>query len=148
MKRSALLLFGLLASLTVQAQIYQYKDAAGKTVYSDQPPIGGGMKAKTVSGETPANSANPVQKSTADRELDFKKRQQEQKEAADKSQKEAADKAARAEDCANARRQLQILESGERVSSRDDKGERVFMEDSQRTAEITRTRKYISDSCK
>lgn len=148
MKRSVLLLLGLLASLAAQAQIYQYKDAAGKTVYSDQPPVGGTTKARTVAGETPAGNGSAAPKSTADRELDFKKRQQEQKEAANKSQKEAADKAARKEDCAKAQRQLQVFESGERVASRDEKGERFFLSDDQRAAELERTRKFVAEACR
>lgn len=148
MKRSALLLLGLLASLAAQAQIYQYKDAAGKTVYSDQPPVGGVSKARTLAGETPAGNSSAAPKTTADRELDFKKRQQEQKEAADKSQKEAANAATRKEDCAKAQRQLQVFESGERVTSRDEKGERYFLDDDQRAAELARIRKYVAESCK
>lgn len=153
----ASLLVALVASVPAQAQIYQYKDASGKTVISDRPPPGGPAKARTLATEAPAASTGAegaqaekaaAPKSIADRDLEFRKRQQEQKEAADKAQKEAADKAARKEDCARAQRQLQILESGERVSTRDDKGERVFMDDSQRNAEIARNRKFVADACK
>jgi hypothetical protein len=158
MKPSITLIAALLAILTAsfsaQAQIYQYKDAAGKTVISDRPPPGGTSKARTVAAEPPAESkvpsatADAAPKTAADRELEFKKRAQAQKEAADKAQREAADKAARKEDCVRARRQLEILESGERISTRDDKGERVFIEDSARAAEIERTRKFVAETCK
>ncbi len=152
--RTALLL-ALLAALPVQAQIYQYKDASGKTVISDRPPPAGTAPAKTHSAggssteSAPANgAAAAAPKPLADREMDFKKRQQEQKEAAEKAQKEQADKAGRKDDCERAQRQLQMLESGERVAVRDDKGERSFMEDNQRAAEIDRTRKFIAENCK
>lgn len=158
MKPSIALIAALLAILTAsfsaQAQIYQYKDASGKTVISDRPPPGGSGKVRTVAGEAsaeskaPSESASPAPKTTADRELEFKKRAQAQKEAADKAQKEAADKASRNEDCVTLRRQLQALESGERIGSRDDKGERTFLEDDQRAIEINRNRKLIAETCK
>lgn len=150
------LLAVLLASLPVQAQIYQYKDASGRTVISDRPPPAGKAPAKTIPGPAEsggdsapaANGAAAAPKSLADRELEFKKRQQEQKEAAEKAQKEAANKAARKDDCERAQRQLQVLESGERVVTRDAQGERVYIEDSQRAAEIDRARKFVADNCK
>ncbi|MFA7293262.1 MAG: DUF4124 domain-containing protein [Rhodocyclaceae bacterium] len=158
MKPSIALIAALLALLTAsfsaQAQIYQYKDASGKTVISDRPPPGGTSKVRTVAGEastespSTAASAASAPKTTADRELEFKKRAQAQKEANDKAQKEAADKAARKEDCERARRQLEMLESGERMTTRDEKGERVFIEDSTRAAEIDRTRKFVAETCK
>lgn len=150
------LLAALLASLPAQAEIYQYKDASGKTVISDRPPPAGKAPLRTIQdageaggGSAPAaNGAAASPKSLADREMEFKKRQKEQKEAADKAQKEAADKAARKDDCDRARRQLEIMQSGERVTTRDEKGERVFIEDAQRAAEIERARKFIAETCK
>lgn len=150
----AVLIAALLAALPAQAQIYQYKDASGKTVLSDRPPPTGGMPAKThsaggvVNGEESAKKEASAPKSLAERDLEFKKRQQEQREAADKAQKQAADKATRAEDCERARRQLQLLESGERIATRDAQGEHAFMEDDQRAAEIGRARKFIAEVCK
>jgi hypothetical protein len=43
---------------------------------------------------------------------------------------------------------LQVYESGERIATRDAQGERVYLDDSQRAAEIERTRKFIADKCK
>ena len=153
MKRYALLLATLVASLAAQAQVYQYKDASGRMVYTDQPPPGT-AKSKVLSSEAAStsgasgNSSAAAPKSAADRELEFKKRQKEQQETARKSEKEAADKAARKEDCARAQKNLQMLESGERITARDDKGERVFLDDSQRAAEADRARKAVADLCK
>lgn len=150
MKTSIALITTLLAALTtsfpVQAQIYEYKDASGKTVYTDQLPPGVSGRTRD-SGERPAASGG-TQKSVAERDVEFKKRQQEQKAAAEKNQKEAEKKSGLSQDCVNARGQLQVLESGERVASRDAQGERVYMDDSQRATEIERTRKFIADTCK
>jgi hypothetical protein len=154
MKRTALVVSCLLASLAAEAQIYQYKDASGRTVYSDQPPPGGSVKGKVVSGESAASApsapakAGDAPKTAADHELEFRKRQKEQQEAAAKSDKEAADKLARKQDCERARRTLEVMESGERVATRDEKGERVFLEDSQRAAEASRARKAVAELCR
>lgn len=152
------LLAALFACLPAQAQIYQYKDAAGRTVISDRPPPAGALPAKShaagngvsTSEDPPAtDGANaPPPKTLADREMEFRKRQQAQREAAEKAQKESADKARRKEDCERAQRQLRMLESGERIALRDEKGERVFLEDMQRAAEIERTRRMIADACR
>ena len=146
-----LLAAALFLPLSAIAQIYEYKDAAGRTVYTDQPPPGQATKSRTISKEAsaPTTGAAPVApKSAADRELDFKKRMASQQEAAGKSQQEAADNAARKEGCERARKNLQVFESGERVATRDDKGERVFLDDNQRAAEAERARKSVNDLCK
>lgn len=147
MKRSALLIPCLLASLVAEAQVYQYKDAAGRTVYSDIPPPGG-TPTRTISKDPAPAGGSAAQQSIADKELEFRKRQQAQKEAAQKSEKETADAANRKEDCVRAQRNLQTLESGQRISSMDEKGERTFMDDTQRTAEIERARKMVTDLCR
>ena len=145
-------LASLLASFGVSAQIYEYKDASGRTVYTDHPPTGAAVKSRTVSKDAasepaPATAA-PVPKSAVDREMEFKKRQKEAQEQSAKSEKEAADKAARAEACKGARQHLQLLESGERLATRDSAGERVFIDDDQRAKDIERTRKQVSELCR
>ncbi len=154
MKTRLPLALALLLPLCATAQIYEYKDAAGRTVYTDQPPVGAAVKSRTVAKESAADqgasasTAAPVPKTAVDRELEFRKRQKEAQEQSAKAEKENADKAARKDECARARLQLQSLESGERIASRDAQGERVYMDDDQRAAEIARTRKAVSDLCR
>lgn len=155
MKRTLLGFSSLLLAFAAHAQIYEYKDASGRTVYSDQPPPATVTKSRTVAkeaakdAEAPGSAKADTQpKSAADRELEFRKRQKERQEAAAKAEKEAADKAARKEDCERAKRTLQVLESGERVAVRDDKGERAFLDDNQRAAEAERARKAVAELCR
>lgn len=151
MKPSIALITALLAALTtsfsVQAQIYEYKDASGKTVYTDQLPAGVSGVTRD-SGERSGSSSSAAQKSVAERDLEFKKRQQEQKEAAAKAQKDSAKAKETKQDCVDARGQLQVFESGERIATRDAQGERVYLDDSQRASEIVRLRKLIAEACK
>ncbi len=150
MKPTIALITTLLAALTtsfsVNAQIYEYKDASGKTVYTDQLPAGVSGRTRD-SGERAAASGS-TQKSVAERDVEFKKRQQEQKAASEKAQKETANKNTIQQGCASERQQLQLLESGERIATRDEKGERVYMDDAQRAVEIERTRKLVAEACK
>ena len=148
MKHFALTLAVLLASTTAaNAEIYQWKDANGKTVISDKPPTGNTQPQKTFASDSPtSNAAAP--KTTADKELDFRKRQKEAQENADKANKEQAAAAANKESCDNARRYLKTMESGERVSMTDDKGERYYLDDAQRSQEIAKARQNIQANCK
>ncbi|MCK6407400.1 MAG: DUF4124 domain-containing protein [Rhodocyclaceae bacterium] len=143
----------LLIPLPAVAQIYEYKDAAGRTVYTDQPPPSGVVRSRAIAKEAAPGSNSSgvttlVPKTAVDRELEFKKRQKEAREQAAKSDREAADKHARKGECARAKLHLQALESGERLASRDDQGERVFLDDDQRKVETTRARKAVNDLCK
>jgi hypothetical protein len=136
-------------ALPAGAQIYKWKDASGKTVISDKPPPGQlPASKKSDDGAPPAETEAPsAQPSLADRELEFRKRQKEAQENADKSENEAAAAAEKEENCRVARRQLQSLESGERIALRDDKGERYFMDDAQRAQETEKTRQFIDAQC-
>ena len=145
MKRLALVV-ALFLALPAGAQIYQWKDANGKTVMSDKPPVGQVRQQKTIESETQTQGGQK-QKTLADRDLEFRKRQKESQESSEKARKEEASSAEKMENCANARRQLQVLESGERIALRDDKGERYFMDDAQREQDIAKARRFVDSSC-
>lgn len=156
MRVSVSLLLSAAAALSIAGQafageyIYQWKDKSGQYVYSDNPPPGNipsRMLRRDAIGEVslPAPSPTPT---TADRELELKKRQQEQAEKQAKSDKDSADTKAKAQNCEMAKNQLTALESGQRVARFNAEGEREFLDDAQRSAEIERTRKIVADSCK
>lgn len=168
---------GLLLSVPVAwAATYQWKDAQGHTVISDQPPPGNVRAVRTL-GEIPSGTAAagkpgaspnanagaatgaaaatgtgtpaaaPARPSLAEQELDFRKRRQA---AQEKESKEAADKAAaaeRQENCTRARNQMTALQSGTPMFQFNSKGERTVMEDRQREQEMERARKAIAGFC-
>ena len=147
MKRLALSVAALLATTAVSAQIYQWKDENGKTIISDKAPVGNVRQQKKIEPEAPATSTSP-QKTAADKDLEFRKRQKEAQESSEKATKEKMASSDKKENCDNARRHQQVLESGERIALRDDKGERYFMDDKQREQEIAKTREVVQSSCK
>ena len=146
MKRTVFAIASLLAAATVGAQIYEWKDDKGKTHFSDQPPAGNTGAQRTIDTAPPASSATP-QKSTADRELDYRKRQKDAQDKAEQAQKKQTEIAERKDACDAARRLLETLESGERVALRDDKGERYYMDDAQRQQESEKARRIMQSSC-
>ena len=89
MKPFAFAVVALLAATAVSAQVYEWKDAQGKTHYSDKTPVGTAQVQKIAAPESSAPS-NSAQKTTADRELEFRKRQKDAQESAEKAKKDQA----------------------------------------------------------
>ncbi|MCL2345241.1 MAG: DUF4124 domain-containing protein [Desulfobulbus sp.] len=138
------------------ADIYQWKDASGHTVVSDTPPAGSagkevkviGKQQPVVKGEATGEKPAEAPKSLAEKDLEFKKRQQEARDKADKEAKEQKAEADRKENCERAKRNLAAIESGYRVAEFDDKGERKVFDEEQRKQEGDRYREFIAQSCK
>jgi hypothetical protein len=147
MKPFAFAVVALLATTAASAQIYEWKDAQGKTHYSDHPPVGTTPVQKIAAPESPTTSS-PAQKTMADQELEFRKRQKNAQENADKANKEKTASVDRKESCDNAQRMLEMLGSGERIALRDNQGERYYMDDIQRQQETAKTRQFIQANCK
>lgn len=147
MKPFAFAVVALLAATTASAQIYEWKDSQGKTHYSDKPPIGKSSVQKTSESES-SPSGSSAQKTMADRELEFRKRQKDAQESADKTSQEQTANTERKAACDNARRSLEMLESGERIALRANQGARYYMDDDQRQQEATKTRQFIQANCK
>lgn len=144
---SALLFAG---DLMAGEYIYQWKDKSGQIVYSDNPPPGNipsRRLRRDAVGEVTIQESAPA-KSVADQDLEVKKRQQDQAEKQAKADKDGADAKAKAQNCEVARNQLNALESGQRIARFNAQGEREFLDDAQRAAEVERTKKVIADSCK
>jgi hypothetical protein len=80
--------------------------------------------------------------------MEFRKRQQESREAAEKAEKEQRASAQRKENCEVARNSLRALESGERVVMRDSKGEAYYLDDAQRAQQIARARQAMQSNCR
>lgn len=147
MKRIALAAALLPAAFAAVAQIYQWQDENNKTVISDRPPVGKGVQPRLLDGQPPV-AGGAAAKTLADREMDFRRRQKEAGEGAEKAEHERQLAAQRQENCDTARRALQVLESGERVSMRDSHGERYYLDEAQREQEIAKARQAAQQSCR
>jgi Domain of unknown function (DUF4124) len=140
---AALALAIAVASPGASAALYKWVDANGRTVYSDQPPMN--VKAEVVGAAAP--SANPdAVKEMAQKEAELKKRQSDRVDDAKKSDKARAEAQKLASLCTQARAQAAGLRRADVAMYRlNDKGERVFMEESLRKAEADRLDQLVKD---
>jgi hypothetical protein len=171
---SAATLFICTASL---AQ-YQWIDANGRKVFSDQPPPtsvpaqkvlqqpgkSAGTKAVSTEADADTNSntgaktdasaaASPSAPAAAkakpvDKELEAKKKQADDELAAKKKAEQEAQTKAKIENCARAKSAKAGLDSGIRIVQINGKGEREVMDDAARTAEAKRVQGIIAEDCK
>ena len=157
MKKFLLILLAL-SSANAFAGLNKWVDANGKVHYSDQPPPAN-VKAKVLhstsdttvpaSGAgTTAASAPAAPKTMAEREAEMKKAQQAKKEAAEKASYEQAKAEANKINCAAAQQNLRTLQDGTRLVEIDAKGERSFLDDTQRQQRIAKMQQDVSTYCK
>ena len=136
----------LLVALCANAQVYEWKDEKGKTHYSDKPPTSSAPARKV--GDSGSGATPPAAQSTAaERELDFRKRQKDAQDKAEKDRQQQTAAREKADACEAAHRQLELLESGERIVQRDANGERAYLDDAQRQQETEKTRRLIQSAC-
>lgn len=84
----------------------------------------------------------------AERNADFNKRQKEAAEKAAKAAEDAKRESEKKKYCAEAKKNVDLLESGERISDTDAKGERTFLSDEARARKIKEQRDSINSTCK
>jgi hypothetical protein len=158
---AALATAALLAATALPAAAqWAWRDDNGRVVYSDrappasvkpeqivrQPSAPGVLSAPSPQAQS-ERTAQPATRSQAERELERKKLQQEQAEAARRNADEQARKQQLAQECERARGYLRTLEDGIRVVRTDAQGNREYLEDSDREREIRRTREQIGRYC-
>ncbi len=136
---------GLALSAACSAQIYQYKDAQGRTVFSDSPPPGANAVKKNVNAPPPSGVGDT---SAQDKLQEFQKRREERLEKEAKEAREKAEREQAAEHCERARNRLTGLQSGQRIVRFNAQGEREFLDDAGREKEIATAQKSVDDWCK
>lgn len=151
---------------------WAWKEDSGRIVYSDRPPPANVkstqiLRQPALAAPTPAPApqaaapgaaatdgdrqatapAASAPKSIAERDMEFRKRQQERADSERKAQDEQQKSAAKAAECERARGYLRSLDDGVRISRTDASGNREYLDDAQRAAESERTRKAIQQLC-
>ncbi len=151
MMRFILACIALLTGHLASAQVFECTDASGNKEFAQVCPPGTAQQ-KQKSGATTPSSAAPASnavapKSLAEQEAEFRKRALEKKEAEAKAAKDQEDANTAESNCTDARAQLQALQNGGRMSKPGPNGERSFLEDADRPAEIEKTQKAIDTWC-
>jgi len=161
----------LIACTSLAQAQWMWVNDKGVKQLSDQPPPPGtpanrilkaprGMAAEELRKEMSASTATdeqapasdekvPAAKPTlAERNADFKKRQQETAQKNAKAEEQAKLDAEKKKYCADAKSNIGMLESGVRVSEMGPNGERSFMSDEARAQKIKEQRESVSNICK
>jgi hypothetical protein len=138
----------LLPCLAGAQSIYKWVDERGVTHFSENPPPDGKAATK-VEVKPTTGPEKPRDENWKERELQFRKRNIEQS-AAQKAEDERNARAGQQREarCRAAQRSLDTLKNSHRIYHLDEKGERVYMEDSQRTAEIDKWTREAQDNCR
>ncbi|GGH64852.1 hypothetical protein GCM10010975_32060 [Comamonas phosphati] len=168
-----LALIAAVASCSVPAMAqWQWIDGQGHKVFSDrapppdipgknilrQPgsaasrqaaaPAGGTTDPATVAAAAaPAKPAAQPADKGVDKTLEEQKRKQEEQEAAKAKAEQQQREKQRQDNCARARQSKAALTSGQLLAYSNAKGERGFMDDATREAEVKRTDAVIASDC-
>lgn len=174
---SLMAVFIMFFSVSAMAQ-YMWLDAAGRKVFSDQPPPTN-IPAKRVlkqpskatvsmpeasADEKPAATADadgakttakakPVdadaqKNASKDKDLEAAKKKIDDEAAAKKKAEDDVRNAAKADNCVRAKQAKATLDSGVRLSHTNAKGERGFMDDATRMVEAKRIEGIMAADCK
>lgn len=151
-KVALLAIFLILSAPAHAQQIKKWVDSEGKVHYGDQPPPG--VKEQNVTIKASPGSPPPASqdkksagapKSAADKALESKKDQAEQQAA---EARKLEEQKVNQENCSRARTRLTAYQTGGRIYTYDDKGERVYADDAMREKEIASAQADISKWCK
>jgi len=135
-------------TLAAHAQVYKWVDERGVTHYeSSPPPTAQGVKAKTLDIPATASTTEPSE-SWQDKDSAFQARYDQRK--AQQAKEEAAQQkaqAARMSACLHAQTSLNNILRAGRVYRVDAQGNRVFLDEDQRTQEINALRQSVASNC-
>lgn len=145
MTRMLLAFLALLPLASAAQTMYKWVDEKGTTHFSEYPPPEGKGGAKVeVKPPVTDKAYNP----DTWRERDLESRQRRAQQAVQEEGERKREEASRAQSCRRAREGLDTMKNARRVYNLDDKGERVYVEDKDRPAEIQRLTRDVEKYCR
>jgi type IV secretory pathway VirB10-like protein len=150
-----------------QAEVYKWKDKDGTTKYSDTPPpsnikqeaIRGKKKATVPTGNAPLSPVQPapvipvggvpidVEPPRSPEDIAAEERQQKAEAEKNNKKEKEADAKRKAENCSAAKANMQTYTQGGRVYEMNEKGERVYMDESGFKAGREKAQQEINENC-
>jgi hypothetical protein len=138
-----LLLMPLLHPIPVFAQVYKWVDQNGRIQYGDMPPLGkADPELLRASPNQERNQPARPASNWEDSEREFQKRRIQKQMQAEKENPPIS----AAQLCGNARDKLQMLD-GRVVYRVNEKGERIYMNDEERSAIETKAKQDMAKYC-
>lgn len=146
MIRSLFLLVAALAVLCASAQtMYKWVDEKGVTHFSEYPPPEGTKGAAKIDVKPIVPDKAPVD-NWKQRELESKQKRAVQGVRDENTRRQEEAQAGRR--CSDAKRRVDTMTHSTRVYNLNDKGERVYLEDKDRPAEIARWTGEVEKYCR
>ncbi len=140
MKKAIVVAIACAFAAAASAQQYKWTDKNGRVQYGDAPPPGVKATPLRPPPPAPAAAAKPAQP-------DAKKAQQAAKDR-DKLAQDQQAAQAKKENCARAQDYLRNLQSGQRLSGIDSKGERYYLDEAQIAQETAKAQRGVQEWCK
>lgn len=140
-----LAVFLLLLNASAYGELNKWVDAEGKIHYSDEAPPPD-VKAQTLTAPSAASGALP-QKSVAEREAEWNKAQKDKEKTAQKAAQQEESARIKQKNCEGVKANLNALISNSPISTYNDKGEPVRMDDTARQQKIAETREQVDTYC-
>lgn len=130
--------------------ICKWKDASGRTQYSDAPPPGVQCEG-TIKAQPPISSgaAKPnTPQSYQEKDMEFRKRRLEKQEAEQKAEQEKQQEENKRLNCESAKNRVAGLSRGGRVARYDANGQIYYLGDDDIAKELAEARKQAEQACK
>lgn len=145
-----------LLAMPAVGQVYKWTDAQGKVHYSDQPPpevkqpVTVKPRSPAAPTEAPDAPGTPASapKSYVEKDAEFNQRRVQAAEKAAMEKKAAKEAEEKKKNCELAKVQLARAQSGERITRYNEKGEIVYLSDSEVAQEAARTKQVADSWCK
>jgi hypothetical protein len=141
----------LLLSTAAHGQLLKCIGKDGRVEYANQCAPGSKAQDTGIKSSSPSapSDTGGAQKSLAERDAEFRKRQIDKQEAEAKEGKKTAENEQRKRACDDARAYLKNLEARNRVVKFDPKtGERIYLEEAQYASETAAAQRSIEANCK
>jgi ABC-type multidrug transport system fused ATPase/permease subunit len=154
MMKLIILLIGLMVSLGVHAQVYKWVDKDGNVHFSDQPPVEEEALAEEVDVSASELSAQQQRAAEIRHQQQLKKASEQRDTRAknadeEKRQRiESHNQAVRnSQACAQAQSRLDFLIGAGRIYTTNEEGERQYMDNPTRDAQIEKIRQLVKQNC-
>lgn len=141
MKRAIVFAVACAFAAAASGQQYKWKDERGRVQYGDAPPPGVNATPLRAPPPAPTAAAKPADPKAA-------KKAQEAAKDREKLAQDQQNAAVKKENCARAQDYLRNLQSGQRLSGIDSKGERYYLDETQIAQETAKAQRSVQEWCK
>jgi hypothetical protein len=139
----------LTASAPALADLYRWTDDKGQVHYSDRAPAGQqSQRIGPSSNPRQEMEAEAARRALADKVSQAKQQRQQEQAAEEKKQAEAEKQRKKEELCRQARERLAVLRHTGPVARVNDRGERYYLDESQKQSEAADAQRRVEELCK